>query len=547
MKSISKIIIAGLTMIAIFATSCESLTETNINPNGVSPEEAHPNLVIATVLSEAGKNVVNLGFGDIAGVVQHTQKNGWGGSHNNYDWTNQSWSGYYSILRNNDFMMARASELGLEFHQGVGLIMKSFVFGMITDLWGDAPYSAALKAAEGGNANLLPAYDDQRSIYLGIIADLETANTMFSKPQGDYEEIFAGADVIYGGDVAKWRKFANSLMLRYYMRISEKDPGTAKAGIEKIMGDPNTYPLITSNGDNAMMDYVGNSSSDAWPSNSVFDASESNYTRIQMCKTLVLTLQRLQDPRITVWAEKVKIPLVVNDSLEPGTDAVIDGKRYIHPDNIPAGVPFDTDPEYVGLPAGIGGIPAAYNLNPVPTQGGPNPHVSQISDMYQGAAGGMLKSRLLMASEVHFILAEAALKGWSVGGNAQAHYEEAVSLSLESWDLQDQISDYLSGPAAFNNSLEQLMEQKWISNWTTATEAWFDYRRTGLPAFEAGELVKREALPLRFYYMQDELNINTINATAAVNKLEETAFSQGDGKNSAWSKSWLLQGTGKPY
>ena len=530
----------------VASTSCDSLTEINVNPNGVAPEKTHPNLVIATVLSETGKNVVNLGFGNIAGVIQHTQKNGWGGAHNNYDWTNQSWSGYYGILRNNQFMLDRADELGLEFHKGVGLVMKAYVFGLIADLWGDAPYSAALKAQEGGNENLLPQYDNQQAIYTGILAELETANGLLSKAPGDYQEIFADADIIYRGDVSKWRMFANSLMLRYYMRLSEKDPATAKAGIEKIAADPGSYPLITENGESALMDYVGNSSSDSWPSNSVYDASESNYTRIQMCVTLVKALQRLQDPRISIWAEKIQIPLVVSDTLPAGTDAIINGVRYIHPDEIPAGVPYDTDPEYVGLPAGIGGIPAAYNLNPVPTQGGPNPHVSQISTMYQNAAGGMLKSRLFNASETHFILAEAAQKGWAAG-DAQTHYETAVGLSLASWGLDDEIATYLSGDAAYNGTLEQLMEQKWISNWTTATEAWFDYRRTGLPAFEAGELVKREALPLRFYYMQDELNINTTNANEAIDRLEETNYSQGDGKNSAWSKFWLLQGTGKPY
>lgn len=547
MKAISHKILLWAAATVFILTACESLTDKNINPNGVSPQEAHPNLILPTILTEAAKNVVNLGFGNIAGVVQHTQKNGWGGGHNNYDWSNQSWSGQYAILRNNKFLNERSEELGLEFHQGVSMTMKAFVFGMITDLWGDAPYSKALNGDQGGNENLLPQYDSQQAIYAGITSDLEAANILLSKPQTDYTEVVPAADVIYGGDAGKWQKLANSLMLRYYMRISEKDPATAQAGIEKIINDPGTYPLITSNEDNAMMEYVGNSSSDAWPSNAVFDASESNYTRIQMCVTLIEALQRLQDPRITVWAEKVQIPLVVEDSLAPGTDAVIDGVRYIHPAEIPAGVPFDTNPDYVGLPAGIGGIPAAYNLNPVPTQGGPNPHVSQISEMYKGAAGGLLQSRVFAASETHFILAEAALKGWNVGGSAQTYYETAVTLSLESWELGDAAGDYLLGPAAYDGSLEQLMEQKWISNWTTATEAWYDYRRTGLPALQAGQLVKREAIPLRFYYMQDELNINADNANSAVNLLEETAYSQGDGKNSAWSKSWLLQGTGKPY
>ena len=91
------------------------------------------------------------------------------------------------------------------------------------------------------------------------------------------------------------------------------------------------------------------------------------------------------------------------------------------------------------------------------------------------------------------------------------------------------------------------MEQKWIASWSAATEAWFDYRRTGLPALQAGKYVKREALPLRFYYSVDEIDFNKENAQAAIDELEESGYSSPDGKNSAWSKMWVLQGTNKPY
>ncbi len=100
---------------------------------------------------------------------------------------------------------------------------------------------------------------------------------------------------------------------------------------------------------------------------------------------------------------------------------------------------------------------------------------------------------------------------------------------------------------AYNGTLKQVIEQKWIASWTAATEAWFDFRRTGLPALKAGPAAKRQAIPLRFYYMRDELNINKVNAKAAADKLEVTPFSQADAKNSPWSKSWLIQGTGKPW
>src|SRR5690606_19761816 len=112
--------------------------------------------------------VVELGYGDLAGTMQHTQKNGWNGGHNNYEWTNQShsWQSYYSILRQVDEFHQKAKEDNLLFHQGVALTMKAYVFGLITDLWGDAPFSQALMA-EQGSTYYTPVFDPQRDIYLG--------------------------------------------------------------------------------------------------------------------------------------------------------------------------------------------------------------------------------------------------------------------------------------------------------------------------------------------------------------------------------------------
>src|SRR5688500_10338877 len=102
MKLINKKFIVFSLLLSFAFLSCEDLTETNINPNGIAPTNGHPNLILPTVLSETGKLYVNLGYQDIAGVVQHTQKDAWSEGHNDYDWGgSQDWSGYYAILRNN--------------------------------------------------------------------------------------------------------------------------------------------------------------------------------------------------------------------------------------------------------------------------------------------------------------------------------------------------------------------------------------------------------------------------------------------------------------
>src|SRR5210317_428836 len=101
----SKRLILVLMVLSAFNFSCRELEEMNINPNGVDPAVAHPNLLLSTIVTSTGQQVVSLGFGDIAGVMQHTQKDGWSGGHNGYDWsTSQTWGSYYGILRNVDEM-----------------------------------------------------------------------------------------------------------------------------------------------------------------------------------------------------------------------------------------------------------------------------------------------------------------------------------------------------------------------------------------------------------------------------------------------------------
>lgn len=557
--------IAGATFFLGFLFACtEDLVKLNTNPNGADPESTNPNMVLSTVLTETGKAYVNLGYQDLAGVMQHTQKDGWTGGHNEYDWGgSNSWSGYYHILRNNKYVYDRSVELGYELQQGISLVMKSMLFGLITDLWGDAPYTYALNGEEAGQENTFPPFDEQETIYMGILADLEKASDLLSKPATEYSSTVEDVDVYYGGDPAAWRKLANSLMLRYYMRLSEKLPQVAREGIEKITGDPGKYPIILNASEDAAMPFAGNSNDDSWPANTACDSDGgSNFRRLKMCSSLVKAMLALNDPRLGIWARKVEIFLRVDEDLPPGTDRIADtivnGEsrkvRYLSPDvladrNVSL-EDIDQHTGYVGLPPAIPG-PQVYNMSPDANQAAFNPHVSWLNDIFRAPRGDLLKARLLSAAEVHFILAEAALKGWNAGGGAQEHYQAGIQASFEAWGLAGAAPDYIAQPVtAFNGTVKQIIEQKWIASWTAAAEAWFDYRRTGYPELQAGPQAKAPVLPLRFYYMLEERNLNRENVDEAIGRLETTIYSafgaDGEG-NSPWSKPWVIQGTGKPW
>jgi hypothetical protein len=133
----------------------------------------------------------------------------------------------------------------------------------------------------------------------------------------------------------KWRKFANSLMLRYYMRLSVKLPAYAKAGIEEILSNPAQYPIFASNADDATMAYVGASRENSWPVAVRFDASESGFDRIQLAAGLRDVLMEYNDPRLGIWFNPVRVQLVVSNEHAEG-DIQIGDKRYLREDHMAA-------------------------------------------------------------------------------------------------------------------------------------------------------------------------------------------------------------------
>jgi hypothetical protein len=362
-----------LTLLLVSVVSCHNLEEININPNGVDPQKADPNLLLATIITGVGTNVVDLGFGDIAGVMQHTQKDGWAGGHNRYEWgdNSKSWRTYYNILRNIDELYKKAVDRDLEFHQGVAKVMEAYTFGLIADLYGDAPYTTAMKGDQGVSFSL-PSLTRKGIFILAFLMIWRQPIPCYQKARVPMSGIINTQDVLFRGDVMKWRRFANSLALRYYLRISEKEPAISEQGISNIYSNPSKYPLILSNSDDANMPYIGTSPANAWPTNFAYDGGVASgaYNRIKMCATLVEAMQELNDPRLEVWANKIEIPLEL-DGDNPARDELVEVekdkyKRFIGQNVVDlyasnVGAPLNYDTEYVGLPPAIAGA-STYNL-----------------------------------------------------------------------------------------------------------------------------------------------------------------------------------------
>ena len=363
-------------------------------------------------------------------------------------------------------------------------VMRSLLFGYVTDVWGDVPYSEAL---QGDNEEVIiqPAYDPQQEIYAGIFRDLNEAVTAIAGAPGSAVTLGA-ADPIYGGNSLQWQRFGNSLRARHAMRMANVNPAGAEAELEAAIAAPGG--LIQSNADNAQMD---------WPGGGVYDNpwSVNNQTRDdhRLSNRLLDQMIPYNDPRVPVYAQP---------TLASADDP--------------------TAPRYAGMPNGLTATDAAtYSLT---TSRPGSVFYSNDSFCAECATlpGANFPSFILTYAEVSFILAEAAERGWIVG-NAAALYEQGIRASMEQWGVTDQaaITAFLVRPEIVyvpgTEGLRRIALQKWIALYTDGSQAWAEWRRTCVPeTVVPGPDALINTVPRRYQYSIREYSVNGANVEAAV-------------------------------
>lgn len=306
-------------------------------------------------------------------------------------------------------------------------VMRAWTFAQMTDIWGSIPYSEALKGAPG--APVTPAYDPQQVVYTGMLANLTEASGSLSGASN----ALGSADPIYGGDPAKWRRFANSLRARYGMRLSEVDPAKARAEVTAALEAGG----FTSNADNATMLWPGDGTNDA-PFYTNFRTRDDH----RVSATMVDTLKALTDPRLMVYAR-----------------------------------PAAATKEYKGVPNGLTNAQAlAYGLA----------NTSKIGTFFSQPNS---PAYLMVYPELLFIKAEAAQRGW-IAGSAAEFYNAGITASMEMFGVSSaEIAAYLAQPrVAYNpaTGLQQIALQKWIALFSQGSEAYAEVRRLDMPALKIG-------------------------------------------------------------
>jgi hypothetical protein len=475
---------------ALAFTGCtKDFDDINNNPN--APTAVNSGLLLPQIQRDMIGSVLGetWGIGNI--VIQHTAKNQFV-NEDRYLWgeINGIWNSVYDNMRDVNNILIQSDEKNEMNYKGIALVLRAWMFSLATDAYGDIPYSEAIKAKEGINYT---KYDSQEDIYIGILNDLKEANTLL----GTTGEVVAG-DLIFAGDVAKWKKLANSLRVRYLLRISNKrDVG---ADLREIVTNPATAPVFESNADNAVYTFKS-TSPDQFP---LYSSRIGSFNEFRASKTLLDTLADLGDTRMPVFFRPT-----------PATES-------------------SASPVYAGIPNGLNDVDALqYN-------GGPQ-FQSRIGSLFyensistQGLT--IAKGVIMTYAELQFLLAEAAEKGL-IGGTAQTYYESGVNASFSFYGLALP-ANYFSLPdvAYTGTKAEKLNKtgfQKWVSLYFQGLEAWFDWRRTGIPALTPGPSNQNDnKIPVRFRYPIIEQSLNANGYQGAI---------QRQGADDLNTKMWYLK------
>lgn len=522
---INMIYAAGAVLIVSVMPSCDTkaLTDLNNNPDVIEYVIPEYSFTAAVLGSGPGENYRALGQG-LQYFSSYKEVPATGDKFYNFGGTAGTFNVYNGISpTNNNFNNTipvnwnRLLQLAAQIpgpenvnKRAAVEILRILAFHQQTDLMGDMPYSEAMK----GQDNLKPKYDTQKSIYTAMLTELETALKSMDPTKPN---VFGNADPYFKGDVAKWKRFGYTLMLRLGMRMSDIEPATAKSWVEKAAAGG----VMTAISDMAYLKYA-NVSGQMNPRVNTYIAGDftspggDNVEGSKWAAKFIDHLKATSDPRLPV------ISVVW----------------------VPAGTSYTAD----NTPAKQRGM-INGSINSKPTD---FDTYSEPSLLYIDRGSPVIT---MGPAEAYLLLAEGAARGWNVGTTAQAAYDNGVRAAMAQWALWPTVAPHsgvISAAAVdaylaanpylaagtFAQQLEQISTQKWVSMLGDDYEVYSNWRRTKYPVFNyanwtnpngtkttypgnvtAGKMWRRFSLPI------SERNVNPDNYSEAIkrqNFTEET-------------------------
>ena len=466
-----------LILIVVLATmqSCNKFGDTNVSPTLLTKASTS---ALLTNSQQAMKTVMyNNRLSNL--YVQHLSEGPYPGS-SLYSDRNASFGSWYTgplydlqtIINYNNAGASTTIGNGSKANQiAAARIMKAFYYLRMTDIWGDIPYSEALK----GSAAYSPKYDSQESIYTDLFKELTEAGAQIKE-----SEAAVVGDVIFGGDMAAWKRFANTIRLAMSVRLSKVNPTKGKTEYAAAIA----AGVITSNAQNIMYKFITGD-----PNN--FNPWYDNYTVSKrddyaISKTMTDYMSPKSDPRLSIYAETLAGGVIK------------------------------------GLPYGILATPItnAYSRigNTLRDQGSPLP--------------------IFTYAQVLSWQAEAAKLGYVTGGDteAAAKYLASIKASWEQYGVYDatKYAAYIATVAyTAATGQKQIVTERWVHTYLNSWDSWNDWRRTGFPVLTAAPTtVDSRGIPFRLSYSTNEPSQNTAAYNDAIAR---------QGADDNYTKMWLFK------
>ncbi len=481
-----KVIYYFLVLLLIAGTGCKKdFLDINDNPNSPTESSITPNLILPRALVATASRMAT-SYGDEAGWIGYWARSGTYGPNTepeSYNITNtfeaNEWSGWYDILTDYNIMEIKATAEGQDFYIGIAKIMKSIGFMYLVDQYNNVPYSKAFDLA----GNILPAYDKGEVIYADLLNQLDSAVNLIRNADISKNPGLEEADIMFGGDVDMWVKFANTQHLKLALRESQVTGFNGAAEVAKIVANGGGFlesdetasvqPGYTV--DNGKQNPFWNSYKQLYTGDV---ADQFNRANNYVLNTFIST----NDIRYQYFFSPAAVPL--------------NGKTYY-----------------------------GYNYGEVIPNN--DPKAANSSDV---AGPGLAKSAtqpqwVITSVESLFMQAEAAQRGW-LSGDPQTMYEDAVTESFIWLEVTNPVAtadDYLSSGEsvvdwnAAADKINLIVTQKYLAmTGVNNFEAWADYRRLGIPNVPLSLSPSRGTnhIPLRLKYPQDEYNYNNANVAA---------------------------------
>jgi len=479
--------------VALSVAACNTDNLTNLNKNPNSPED----VPASTLFTTATVDAVGRWFGgyDLRAtefIVQHLAEVQYPDEDRYTRLTGGSTAGFFDnpyITHLEDWTKViqkgeAANQAGI---YAPALAMRTWSFSYLTNTWGDIPYFDALKGDQTGGS-LAPKYDAQKDIYADLFVQLDKVSKDIAAAGANAGDLGSG-DPIYGGNLTKWQRFANSLRARLALLLVNKDPATANTQLTAAFTAPGG--LLQSNADNAEL---------SWPGDGVYNNPWANFfstrddNRVSLA--LINLMKSLNDPRISLYAQ-----------------------------------PSPDDGTYKGAPNALTADKAAVYIccsSRITAQMFPG----NTAYGFYGGTGNSFPSFLMTYAEVALIQAEAANRG--LGGltpaQAAAFYVAGVTASIEQWGgTAAQAAAYLTDPnvvyVAGTTGLVRIAQQKWLALYADGGTAWAEWRRTCVPyTISPGANASRANIPRRLQYSTTERSVNGANLTAAIAQQGADAF-----------------------